>query len=46
VTYAEEIDTIASCSFDCNVFMWNVEAEKIGSLVLGDIGKDWKITVS
>ena len=45
VTYAKEIDTIASCSFDCNVFMWDIKANKIGSLVLGNEGKNWQITI-
>jgi len=35
VTYVKELDVIASCSFDCNVFMWNREGQKVGSLVLG-----------
>jgi hypothetical protein len=25
VTYVKELDVIASCSFDCNVYMWNRE---------------------
>lgn len=44
VTYAVEIDCLASCSFDCNVYMWDLEGSKIGSLVLGS-EKLWKIHV-
>ena len=25
VTYVKKLDVIASCSFDCNVYMWNRE---------------------
>ena len=37
-------EMIASCSFDCNVFIWNSKAEKIGSLVLGP-NKKWDIII-
>lgn len=39
VTYIEDLDNLASCSFDCNVFVWDVNGEqpsKVGSLVLGN----------
>lgn len=44
VTYAPEIDCLASCSFDCNVYMWDIDGNKIGSLVLGT-EKLWKIHI-
>ena len=36
VTYVPELQCISTCSFDCNVYMFNEECEKIGSLVLGN----------
>ena len=36
VTWVSELQLVASCSYDCNVFMWNTMGEKIGSLVLGN----------
>lgn len=36
VTWVPELNLISSCSFDCNVYVWNPEAEKVGSLVLGN----------
>ena len=36
VTWVDELKLISSCSFDCNVNVWNPEAEKVGSLVLGN----------
>ena len=36
VTWVDELKLISSCSFDCNVYVWNPEAEKVGSLVLGN----------
>lgn len=44
ITYGKEIDVVASCSFDCNVYMWDIEANKVGSLVLGH-EKLWNIHV-
>jgi len=35
---------VASCSFDCNVYIWNSDCQKIGSLVLGT-EKLWKINI-
>ena len=42
ITYAEEIDVVSSGAFDCNVYMWDINANKVGSLVLGQ-EKLWKI---
>jgi hypothetical protein len=39
-----ELDCVASCSFDCNVFIWNTNCQKIGSLVLGS-DKNWDIHI-
>lgn len=36
VTYVKELNLISSCSFDCNVYVWNPDSEKVGSLVLGN----------
>ena len=36
ITFVPELRVIGSCSYDCNVFMWNTECEKMGSLVLGN----------
>jgi len=36
VTWVPELKTISSCSFDCNVYIWNTECQKVGSLVLGN----------
>ena len=44
VTFVEEPECIATCSFDRNVYIWSAECEKIGSLVLGH-DKHWKIHV-
>ncbi len=44
ITYVPEIDCVASCSFDCNVYIWNTDCQKIGSLVLGT-DKLWKIKI-
>jgi WD40 repeat protein len=44
ISYIEELDIVASCSFDCNVYMWNVDCQKIGSLVLGT-EKLWQINI-
>ena len=44
VTYVPELDLVTSCSFDCNVYMWDTNGIKIGSLVLG-MEKLWKISV-
>lgn len=36
VSFVTELQLVASCSFDCNVYMWNKDTFKqIGSLVLG-----------
>ena len=36
VTYVPELSLVSTCSFDCNVFMWDKHTlEKVGSLVLG-----------
>lgn len=44
VSYVPELNCIASCSFDCNVFIWNTECKMIGSLVLGT-EKNWLIKI-
>ena len=54
ITYAKDLDVIASCSFDCNVYMWKWHASatepgkgemrKVGSLVLGN-ERLWKIRI-
>lgn len=36
ITWVKEQSLVTSCSYDCNVFMWNTKGEKIGSLVLGN----------
>ena len=36
ITWVPELKLVTSCSYDCNVFMWNSKGEKIGSLVLGN----------
>ena len=54
ITYAKDLDVVASCSFDCNVYMWKWypsqtepgkgEMRKVGSLVLGN-ERLWKIRI-
>ena len=44
ISYVPELDCIASCSFDCNVYIWSTDCMKIGSLVLGQ-DKLWKIHI-
>lgn len=44
ISYVPELDCIASCSFDCNVYIWNTDCFKIGSLVLGS-EKLWQINI-
>ena len=44
ISYVVELDCVASCSFDCNVYIWNTDCQKIGSLVLGS-DKLWKIFI-
>ena len=54
ITYAKDLDVVASCSFDCNVYMWKWqpsstepgkgEMRKVGSLVLGN-ERLWKIKI-
>lgn len=53
ITYVPDLDCIASCSFDCNVYMWKWrpgvddkpgEMRKIGSLVLGS-ERLWRINI-
>lgn len=36
ITWTPELRIIGSCSYDCNVFLWNTECAKVGSLVLGN----------
>jgi len=36
VSWVEDLRMIASCSFDCNVYVWNSDGLKTGSLVLGN----------
>jgi len=36
VSFVPELKVIATCSFDCNVYMFNENCEKVGSLVLGN----------
>lgn len=36
VTYVPELQVVATCSFDCNVYMWDkMSCVQVGSLVLG-----------
>jgi hypothetical protein len=36
VTYVPELGIFATCSFDCNVYMWDKKTcNQVGSLVLG-----------
>ena len=44
VTYNEDPTFIATSSFDKNVYIWNENCEKIGSLVLGH-DKHWNIHI-
>ena len=44
MTFVTELKLIASCSFDCHVYIWNKDCEKVGSLVLGS-EKFWKIWI-
>ena len=44
ISFVPELDCVASCSFDCNVYIWNTDCQKIGSLVLGQ-DKLWKIAI-
>ena len=44
IRFVPELDCVASCSFDCNVYIWNTDCQKIGSLVLGQ-DKLWKIAI-
>ena len=42
VTWVEDLKLVATCSYDCNVYMWAAESSefgkgiKMGSLVLGN----------
>ena len=36
ITWVPELKLSTSCSYDCQVFMWNRNCEKQGSLVLGN----------
>ncbi len=45
VNYVPEPECFATCSFDCNVFIWNIDCVKIGSLVLGS-DKLWNININ
>ena len=36
ITWVPELKVIGSCSYDCNVFLWNRNWKKVGSLVLGN----------
>jgi WD40 repeat protein len=36
ITWVPELKVIGSCSYDCNVYLWNPEWKKVGSLVLGN----------
>jgi hypothetical protein len=54
VTYTPQLDVLSSCSFDCNVYMWQWKPyaddpekgymPKVGSLVLGT-DRLWKIKI-
>jgi WD40 repeat protein len=44
VTFVEDLNCIASCSFDCHVYMWNPSCQFVGSLVLG-LEKKWDIII-
>ena len=44
MSYVPELDCVASCSFDCNVYLWNMDCKQIGSLVLGS-DKSWQISI-
>jgi len=44
ISYVPELNCVASCSFDCNVYIWNTDCQKIGSLVLGT-DKLWQIKI-
>ena len=44
ITFVEKPECIATCSFDCHVYIWNAQLEKIGSLILGE-HKLWKIKI-
>ena len=44
ISYIPELNCVASCSFDCNVYIWNTNCKKIGSLVLGT-DKHWEISI-
>jgi|DEB0MinimDraft_12_1074336.scaffolds.fasta_scaffold11361_6 WD40 repeat protein len=36
VTFVPELQIFATCSFDCNVYMWDkTTCQQVGSLVLG-----------
>lgn len=39
-----ELECVASCSFDCNVYIWSTSCERLGSLVLGT-DKHWGIHI-
>jgi hypothetical protein len=36
ITWVPELEVSGSCSYDCNVYLWNRECDKVGSLVLGN----------
>lgn len=36
MSWVDDLKMIASCSFDCNVYVWNRDGIKTGSLVLGN----------
>lgn len=40
VCFVEDPLCLATCSFDCNVKIWTIQGEMLGSLVLGK-GPKW-----
>ena len=36
VTYIPDLDLIATCAFDCHVYMWNVANDQLSNIVAGN----------
>jgi hypothetical protein len=44
ITFVPDLGVMVSSSFEGNIYMWNRDCEKVGSLVLGT-DKGWSISI-